>query len=230
MVRATNVCTQGGSIKARTALYLIKDAEERGLLTPGQPGTIVESTGGNTGISLAEIARSRGYSCVIVIPDTQSQQKKDALRYAGAQLIEVPAKPYSDPNNYVHFGARLAKRLGAVYTGQFENTANRRAHFEMTGPEIWSQLEGQVHGFNCAVGTGGTLTGTAQYLRSMDAGVRIALTDPCGAKMVNYYNEGELRAAGNSITEGIGQGRVTGNLEGFVPDHAWEITDDEVRD
>ena len=215
-------------MKARAALYLIQDAESRGLLRPGHPGIIVEATAGNTGISLAEIASSRGYTCVIVIPNTQSEEKKEALRFAGAQLVEVPAKPYGNPNNYVKFGARLAKKLGAVYTNQFDNTANRAAHFATTGPEIWAQLKGNVDGFNCAVGTGGTLAGTARYLRSVNKNVQIALTDPCGAKLVRYYNDGELRAEGNSITEGIGQGRITGNLQGFTPDFAYEIPDQEV--
>lgn len=209
-------------------MYLIKNAEERGLLTPGKPGTIVESTAGNTGISLAEIARARGYRCVIVIPETQSQEKKDALLYAGAELVQVPAKPYSNPNNYVKYGARLAKNMCAVYTNQFDNPANRDAHVKTTGPEIWAQLEGQVDGFSCAVGTGGTLAGTAQFLRSVKKDVKIAITDPCGAKLVRYYRDGELKAEGDSITEGIGQGRITGNLEGFQPDYAFEIPDDEV--
>lgn len=210
-------------------MYLIKDAEERGLLTPGEPGIIVESTAGNTGISLAEVAASRGYKCVIVIPKTQSQEKKDALRYAGAELVEVPAKPYSNPNNYVKYGARLAEELGALYTGQFDNRANRAAHVATTGPEIWAQLKGKIDGFSCAIGTGGTLAGTAEYLRSKSDTVKIALTDPCGAKLVRYYNDGVLKAEGDSITEGIGQGRVTGNLEGFKPDYAYEIPDEEVR-
>lgn len=218
----------GASVKARAALYLIKDAEERGLLVPGQPGTIVESTAGNTGISLAEIASARGYNCVIVIPQTQSQEKKDALRYAGAQLVQVPAKPYTNPNNYVKYGARLAKELGAVYTSQFDNPANRAAHVATTGPEIWAQLAGKVDGFSCAVGTGGTLAGTAEYLRSVSDNVKIAITDPCGAKLVRFYRDGVLKAEGGSITEGIGQGRITGNLEGFKPDFAFEISDEEV--
>lgn len=216
-------------MKARAALYLIKDAEEKGLLTPGQPGVIVEATAGNTGISLAEIASSRGYKCVIVIPKSQSQEKKDALRYAGAELVQVPAKPYSNPNNYVRYGERLAKELGAVFTCQFDNPANRASHFATTGPEIWKQLDGKVDGFNCAVGTGGTLAGTAEYLRSVSDTVKIALTDPCGAKLVRYYQDGVLKAEGDSITEGIGQGRITGNLEGFKPDFAFEIPDTEVR-
>lgn len=220
---------QGGSVKARAALFLINDAEERGLLTPGKPGVIVESTAGNTGISLAEVAASRGYKCVIVIPSSQSQEKKDSLLYAGAELVQVPPKPYTNPNNYVKYGARLAKELGAVYTSQFDNPANRASHFATTGPEIWAQLKGKVDGFSCAVGTGGTLVGTAQYLRSQSSSVKIALTDPCGAKLVRFYNDGELKAEGSSITEGIGQGRITGNLEGFTPDFAFEVPDDEVR-
>lgn len=216
------------SVKARAALYLILDAERRGLLTPGKPGIIVESTAGNTGISLAEIASARGYKCVIVIPKTQSQEKKDALRYAGAELVQVPAKPYTNPNNYVKFGARLAKELGAVYTNQFDNPANRSAHVATTGPEIWAQLKGKVDGFSCAIGTGGTVAGVAEYLRSVSDTVKIAVTDPCGAKLVRFYNDGILKAQGDSITEGIGQGRVTGNLEGFTPDYAFEIPDEEV--
>lgn len=174
------------------------------------------------------MAAARGYRCVIVIPKTQSQEKKDALLHAGAQLVQVPAKPYTNPNNYVKFGQRLAEELGAVYTGQFDNQANRAAHIATTGPEIWAQLKGKVDGFSCAVGTGGTLAGTAQYLRSVSDTVKIAITDPCGAKLVRFYRDGHLKAEGNSITEGIGQGRVTGNLEGFTPDYTFEIPDDEV--
>lgn len=188
----------------------------------------MEATAGNTGISLAQIACARGYNCVIVIPETQSQQKKDALRYAGAQLVQVPARPYAHPNNYVKLGKRLAQQLNAVYTNQFDNTANRRAHELTTGPEIWAQLHGEVHGFSCAVGTGGTLAGTAAYLRSVsEQRVKIALTDPCGAKLVRYYRDGKLEASGSSITEGIGQGRITANLQGFTPDYAFEIDDEE---
>ncbi|CAN8063083.1 unnamed protein product [Agarophyton chilense] len=220
----------GGSVKARAALFLITHAERVGLLTPGRPGIIVEATAGNTGISLAQIARARGYQCVIVIPSSQSQQKKDALRYAGAHLVQVPPKPYTNPNNYVKFGARLAKQLGAVYTNQFDNVANRDAHVHTTGPEIWAQLRGNVHAFSCAVGTGGTLAGTAHYLRRVNPTVKIALTDPRGAKLVSYYRHGVLKADGNSITEGIGQGRITANLQGFTPDYAFEIGDEQALD
>lgn len=220
--------TKGGSVKARAALSLIKDAEHRGLLMPGNAGVIVESSAGNTGISLAEIARARGYKCVIVIPMTQSQEKKDALMYAGAELVQVAEKPYANPNNYVRFGERLAENLGAVYMNQFDNLANRQAHVDTTGPEIWAQLKGKVDGFSCAVGTGGTLAGTAQFLRSVSADVKVALTDPCGGKLVRFYNEGTLKSEGTSITEGIGQGRMTGNLKGFTPDYAWEIPDEQV--
>lgn len=209
-------------------MYLIRDAEERGLLTPGKPGTIVESTAGNTGISLAEIARARGYRCVIVILESQSQEKKDALLYAGAELIQVPGEPYPAPNNYIKYGERLAEKLGAVYTNQYDNLANRTAHANTTGPEIWAQLEGQVDGFSCAVGTGGTLAGTAQFLRSVNKNVKIALTDPCSGQLVRYYCDGELKTGGDSIAEGVGQFRITGNLDGFRPDYAYEIPDDEV--
>ena len=215
----------GGSVKDRAALYLVRDAEERGLLTRGS--IIVEGTAGNTGIGLALVASSRGYRTVIVIPETQSQEKKDMIRWCGAELVEVPAVPYKHPNNYVRLSERLAKELGGVWANQFDNVANRRAHAETTGPEIWAQLRGRIDAFNCAVGSGGTLAGVAAYLRSQKPDVKIALTDPQGAALVRYYNEGELRSVGNSITEGIGQGRITKNLEGFRPDMAVEITDAE---
>eukprot|EP00177_Eucheuma_denticulatum_P006418 GFKZ01011712.1.p1 GENE.GFKZ01011712.1~~GFKZ01011712.1.p1 ORF type:complete len:410 (+),score=46.06 GFKZ01011712.1:57-1286(+) len=217
----------GGSIKARAGLFLIKDAEKRGLLTPGKPGIIVEPTAGNTGISLAEVAAARGYKFVAVVPSSQSQEKKDAMRYAGAEVIEVPPVPYTNPNNYVRYGARLAKELGAVLAGQFENRANREGHRDSTGPEIWAQLDGKVDGFSCAAGTGGTISGVADYLRSVSDTVKIALTDPCGGKLVNYFNHGELRSEGESIAEGVGQVRVTGQLQGFTPDYAFEIPDTE---
>lgn len=222
-------CVGGASVKARAAKWLIEDAENRGVLKPG--GTIVEATAGNTGIALAELAAASGYKSVIVIPSSQSQEKKDALRFAGAQLVEVPPCPAASPNFYVKYGERLAKELGAVFMGQFDNAANRQAHIESTGPEIFAQLGSKVDGFSCAVGTGGTLAGTAEYLRkATDGKVKIALTDPCGAKLVRYFNEGNLESAGNSITEGIGQGRITGALgEGFKPDFAFEIDDEEVR-
>eukprot|EP00184_Porphyridium_aerugineum_P004015 CAMPEP_0184706776 /NCGR_PEP_ID=MMETSP0313-20130426/36935_1 /TAXON_ID=2792 /ORGANISM="Porphyridium aerugineum, Strain SAG 1380-2" /LENGTH=365 /DNA_ID=CAMNT_0027168341 /DNA_START=110 /DNA_END=1207 /DNA_ORIENTATION=- len=218
----------GGSVKDRAALYLIKAAEEQGLLKPGtKDHIIVEGTAGNTGIGLALVAKSRGYRCVIVIPVTQSQDKKDMLRIAGAELIEVPAVPYKNPNNYVKYSGRLAKELGAVWANQFDNRSNRRAHVETTGPEIWEQTRGRIDGFSCAVGTGGTISGVAEYLRSRNPEIAIALTDPAGAALVNYYNNGVLKSEGSSITEGIGQGRITGNLDGFKPDFAFEIPDSD---
>lgn len=219
----------GGSVKDRAALYIIKDAVARGALRPG--GTIVEGTAGNTGIGLAMVGASMGFRSVIVIPETQSQEKKDALRLAGAELVEVPAAPYKNPNNYVRYSGRLAEELaktepnGAVWANQFDNTANRRAHEETTGPEIWKQLDGQVDGFICAVGSGGTLAGVAAALRPK--GVRIGLADPEGAALYAYYTTGAFEAPGSSITEGIGQGRITANLEGFTPDLAYRIPDQE---
>jgi len=217
----------GGSVKDRAALYLIKDAEERRILTPGEPGVIVEGTAGNTGIGLALVAAARGYSTVIVIPKTQSEEKKEMLRIAGAKLVEVPAAPYRNPNNYVKVSGRIAENLGAFWAQQFDNTANRRAHIETTGPEIWAQTDGRVDAFSCAVGTGGTLAGVGMFLKSKNPNVKVCLTDPCGAALYRYYTTGELKSEGNSITEGIGQGRVTGNLEGFTPDMSFEIPDDE---
>lgn len=218
----------GASVKARAAKWLLEEAEARGLQ---KGGTVVESTAGNTGIALAALASASGYKTVIVIPSSQSQEKKDALRLAGAQLVEVPPRPAASPNFYVKLGQRLAEELGesAFFTGQFDNAAgNRRAHVESTAPEIFAQLQGDVAGFSCSAGTGGTIAGVAEGLRDRTGGkVRIALTDPCGAKLVRFYNEGELRASGDSITEGIGQGRITGNLEGFTPDYAFEISDEE---
>jgi cysteine synthase len=217
----------GASVKARAAKWLIQDAEDRGLLKPG--GTIVEATAGNTGIALAELAAAKGYKTVIVIPSSQSIEKKDALRFAGAQLVEVPPKPSAHPNHYVKVGERLANQLGAVFTGQFDNPANRHAHVATTGPEIFKQLDGKVHGFSCAIGTGGTLAGVAEYLRrATDGAVKIALTDPQGAKLVSWFNNGVFEASGGSISEGIGQVRVTGAMgEAFKPDYAFEISDDE---
>ncbi|KAG6552931.1 hypothetical protein Mapa_005587 [Marchantia paleacea] len=209
----------GGSVKDRAALYIIKDAEERGLLRPG--GVIVEGTAGNTGIGLALVANAKGYKTVIVIPETQSQEKKDMLLIAGATLIEVPAVPYKNPNNYVKYSGRLAESIakthpgGAIWGNQFDNTANRRAHYETTGPEIWEQTGGKVDGFVCAIGTGGTLAGVGQYLKEMNPAVRIGMADPMGAAMYSYYATGVLQSSGNSISEGIGQGRVTANLEGW---------------
>ncbi len=221
----------GQSVKDRAALFMIRDAERRGALRPG--GVIVEGTAGNTGIGLALVGNALGYRTVIVIPETQSQEKKDMLRLAGAELVEVPAVPYANPNNYVRVSGRLAERLaseepnGAIWANQFDNTANREAHVETTGPEIWRQTGGAVDGFVCAVGTGGTLAGTAAYLRSKNPGVAIGLADPMGAALYQYYATGEMKAQGSSITEGIGQGRITGNLEGFAPDVPFQIPDEE---
>ncbi len=221
----------GQSVKDRAAWGIVKDAEETGRLKPG--GLIVEGTAGNTGIGLALVGRARGYRCVIVIPDTQSQEKKDMLRLCGANLREVPAVPYKDPNNYVHVAARLADELaetepaGVLYANQWDNTANRRAHYEHTGPEIWEQTDGTVDGFVCAIGTGGTLAGVAMALRERNKDVVIGLADPMGAAMYSYYSTGELKSEGSSITEGIGQGRITGNLEGLEVDQPFQIPDEE---
>jgi cysteine synthase len=221
----------GQSVKDRAALYIIRDAVERGALRPG--GTIVEGTAGNTGIGLALIGAAMGFRTVIVIPETQSREKKDMLRLAGAQLVEVPAVPYRDPNNYVKYSGRLAGSLneteeaGAIWANQFDNVANRRAHVETTGPEIWEQTQGAVDGFVCAVGTGGTLAGVAEALRLRKPGVKIGLADPDGAALYNWYVHGEMKAEGSSITEGIGQGRITGNLEGLEVDMPFNIPDSE---
>jgi len=221
----------GQSVKDRPALGIVKDALERGLLKPG--GTIVEGTAGNTGIGLAMVGRALGFSTIIVIPETQSEEKKAALRLAGAELIQVPAKPYRDPMNYVRYSGRLAERLaeelpgGAIWANQFDNTANRRAHYETTGPEIWRDTGGELDAFICAVGSGGTLAGVAQYLREQSPRVRIGLADPMGAALFNYYAHGELKSEGSSITEGIGQGRITRNLEGLEVDEPFQVTDGE---
>ncbi|MBI1965943.1 MAG: cysteine synthase A [Betaproteobacteria bacterium] len=221
----------GGSVKDRAALYIVKDAEERGLLRPG--GVIVEGTAGNTGIGLALVANARGYRTVIVIPDTQSQEKKDALRQLGADLREVPAVPYASPNNYVRVSGRLAQEIarvepaGAIWANQFDNVANRRAHFETTGPEIWEQTGGAVDAFVSAVGTGGTLAGVGRYLKQRKPGVVIGLADPPGAALYHWYKHGVLKAEGSSITEGIGQSRITANLEGAPVDEAFQIPDEE---
>ncbi len=221
----------GGSVKDRAAWAIVKDAEERGTLRPG--GVIVEGTAGNTGIGLSLVGRARGYRCVIVIPETQTQEKKDALRLCGADLREVPAVPYKNPENYVHVSERLAKELnesdpnGAIWAQQFDNVANRRGHFETTGPEIWTQTDGTVDGFVCAVGTGGTLAGIAAALRERNSKIAIGLADPMGAALYNYYKHGELKAEGSSITEGIGQGRVTANLEGLEVDFPYQVPDEE---
>ena len=221
----------GGSVKDRAALFIIRDAEKRGLLKPG--GVIVEGTAGNTGIGLALVGNARGYRSVIVIPETQSQEKKDMLRLCGAELIEVPAVPYSNPDNYVKYSGRLAEELaakepnGAVWANQFDNVANRMAHIEGTGPEIWRQTDGKIDGFTCAVGTGGTLAGIAIALKERNPKIQIALADPMGAALYSYYKTGELKSEGTSITEGIGQGRITKNLEGAPIDDAFQVTDEE---
>jgi cysteine synthase A len=215
----------GGSVKDRAALYIILDAEKRGLLEPG--GTVVEGTAGNTGIGLALVGNARGYKTVIVIPETQSQEKKDMLRLCGAELREVPAVPYKDPNNYVHVSERLAKELGAFWANQWDNTANREGHLLSTGPEIWAQTNGSVDGFTCAIGTGGTLAGVSLFLKSKNKKIRIAVADPLGAAMYSWFKHGRLESEGSSITEGIGQGRVTKNVEGAPVDDAYRIPDSE---
>ncbi len=215
----------GQSVKDRAALFMIRGAIASGALKPG--GTVVEGTAGNTGIGLCVVANAMGYKTVIVIPETQSQEKKDALRQLGAKLVEVPAVPYKNPNNYVKYSGRLAKALGGVWANQFDNVANRQAHIETTGPEIWAQTDGKVDGFVAAVGSGGTLAGVGMYLKSKSKKVRIGLSDPMGAALYSFYTEGVLKSEGSSITEGIGQGRITANLEGFTPDDAFQIADAE---
>ncbi|MEX2452062.1 MAG: cysteine synthase A [Rhodospirillales bacterium] len=221
----------GLSVKDRAALYIVLDAEEKGLLQPG--GVIVEGTAGNTGIGLALVGNARGYRTVIVIPDTQSQEKKDMLRLAGADLREVPAVPYKDPNNYVHVSQRIAEELaktepnGAIWANQFDNVANRDGHMKSTGPEIWDQTDGNVDGFICAVGTGGTLAGVAMALKQRNKTIKIGLADPGGAALYEYYKNGELKAEGTSISEGIGQGRITKNLEDLEIDCPYRISDEE---
>jgi len=221
----------GGSVKDRAALAIISDAERRGTLKPG--GVVVEGTAGNTGIGLALVGRARGYRTVIVIPETQSQEKKDMLRLCGAELVEVPAKPYKDPGNYVHVSRRLAEELaakepnGAVWANQFDNVANRQGHYETTGPEIWEQTGGRIDAFVSAVGSGGTLAGVGLALKERRKDVAIVLADPPGAALYSYYKTGELKAEGSSITEGIGQGRITKNLEGAPVDEAFQIDDQE---
>lgn len=221
----------GQSVKDRAALYIIKDAIARGELRPG--GTIVEGTAGNTGIGLALVGNAMGFKTVIVIPETQSQEKKDAIRIAGAELIQVPAKPYKNPNNYVKVSGRLAEKLakevpeGAIWANQFDNVANRQAHVETTGPEIFNQTDGKVDGFICAVGSGGTLGGVAIALKERNKDIQIGLADPEGAALYNYYAHGELKSNGGSITEGIGQGRITANLTELEVDHPFQISDKE---
>jgi cysteine synthase A len=222
----------GQSVKDRAALYIVRDAEQRGLLRPG--GTIVEGTAGNTGIGLAMVGKALGYRSVIVIPRTQSQEKKDAIRLYGAELVEVDAVPYANPMNYVRYSGRLAEELdasepnGAVWANQFDNVANREAHLQSTGPEIWAQTGGRIDGFICAVGSGGTLAGVALALRDRKPDVQIGLADPHGAALYSYYTDGELKAEGTSISEGIGQGRITANLEGLTIDRAYRISDEEM--
>jgi cysteine synthase A len=215
----------GGSVKDRAALYMILDAEKRGALKPG--GTIVEGTAGNTGIGLALVGNARGYRTVIVIPNTQSQEKKDMLRLCGAELREVPAVPYKDPNNYVHVSERVAKELGGFWANQWDNTANRDGHYRSTGPEIWEQTEGRVDGFTCAIGTGGTLAGVSKYLKEKNPRIRTIASDPMGAAMYSWFRRKELISEGSSVTEGIGLGRVTQNVEGAQVDDAYQIPDSE---
>jgi cysteine synthase len=215
----------GQSVKDRAALFIIRDAIARGELKPG--GTIVEGTAGNTGIGITVVANAMGFKSVIVIPNTQSQEKKDALRQLGAKLVEVPAVPYKNPNNYVKYSGRLAKALGGVWANQFDNVANRQAHIETTGPEIWRQTDGKIDGFICAVGSGGTLAGMSMALKERNKNIKIGLADPMGAALYSFYKTGELKSEGSSITEGIGQGRITKNLEGLTVDEAFQIPDDE---
>ena len=221
----------GQSVKDRAGLFIIRDAEKRGLLQPG--GVIVEGTAGNTGIGLTLVAKALGYRTVIVIPETQSQEKKDTIRLLGAELIEVPAVPYKNPNNYVKLSGRLAEQVakteanGAIWANQFDNVANRDGHVDTTAKEIWEQTGGKVAGFVSAVGSGGTLAGIAEGLRKRGKNVKIALADPLGAALYSYYTDGVLKSEGSSITEGIGQGRITANLEGFAPDLSYQIPDEE---
>jgi len=219
----------GQSVKDRAALFIIRDAIKSGRLKPG--GTVVEGTAGNTGIGLTMVANAMGFKSVIVIPNTQSQEKKDTLRMLGAELVEVPAAPYKNPNNFVRYSGRLAERLnqeregGAIWANQFDNVANRQAHIETTGPEIWEQTDGRIDGFICAAGSGGTIVGTGMALKQRNKDVRIGLADPHGAALYSYFTTGELKAEGSSISEGIGQGRITANLEDAPIDHAWRIGD-----
>ena len=214
----------GGSVKDRAALYIIKDAEEKGILKPG--GTVVEGTAGNTGIGLAHICNAKGYKCLIVIPDTQSQEKMDALRVLGAEVRPVPAVPYKDPNNYVRLSGRIAEEMeNAVWANQFDNLANRTAHYETTGREIWEQTDGKVDAWVAAVGTGGTLAGVAMYLKEKNPAIKTVLADPMGSSLYSYIKTGETKSEGNSITEGIGNSRVTANLEGAPIDDAIRVTD-----
>lgn len=221
----------GQSVKDRAALYIIKDAEKRKLIEKG--GMIVEGTAGNTGIGLSLVGNALGYKTTIVIPDTQSQEKKDAIMFSGAKLIQVPAVPYKDPKNYIKYSGDLAESLkkelknGAYWANQFDNTANRQAHIETTGPEIWTQTNGTIDGFICAIGTGGTLSGVGAYLKSKNKDITIGLADPMGANMYSYFKTGELKSEGNSITEGIGQGRVTENIKDMSLDIPFRVSDTE---
>jgi cysteine synthase A len=221
----------GGSVKDRAAKYIILDAEGRGDLNPG--GVVVEGTAGNTGIGLALVGNARGYRTVIVIPETQSQEKKDMLHLCGAELREVPAVPFKNPENYVHVAERLAKELsetepkGVLYANQWDNLSNRDGHFRSTGPEIWDQTDGKVDGFICAIGTGGTIAGVGLFLKEKNKDIVIAAADPMGAAMYSYFKTGELKGEGSSITEGIGQGRITQNIDGAPIDDAFQIPDEE---
>lgn len=216
----------GASVKDRAALFIVRDAEQQGLLKPG--GTIVEGTAGNTGIGLALVANALGYKTIIVMPETQSQEKKDTLRALGAQLVLVPAAPYSNPGHFVHTSRRLAEETpNAVWANQFDNIANRKAHIETTAEEIWAQMDGRVDGFTCAAGTGGTIAGVGLGLKAKNDNVTIALTDPHGAALYNYFACGELHAEGSSVAEGIGQGRITANLDGAPIDTQFRISDEE---
>jgi cysteine synthase len=215
----------GQSVKDRAALFIIRDAMQRGELRPG--GVIVEGTAGNTGIGLALVGNARGYRTVIVIPNTQSQEKKDMLRLCGAELREVPAVPYKDPNNYVHVSERVAKEMGAFWANQWDNTANRDGHYRSTGPEIWAQTDGSVDAFTCAIGTGGTIAGVSRFLKEKNPKIRIVAADPMGAAMYSWFKRKELKSEGSSVTEGIGLGRVTKNIEGAPVDDAYQIPDSE---
>ncbi|WP_414572076.1 cysteine synthase A [Nostoc sp. CCY 9925] len=216
----------GGSVKDRAALYIIQDAEEKGLLKPG--GTVVEGTAGNTGIGLAHICNAKGYKCLIIIPDTQSQEKIDALTALGAEVRRVPAVPYKDPNNYVKLSGRVAAELeNAIWANQFDNLANRRAHYETTGPEIWTQTDGKIDAWTAATGTAGTYAGVALYLKEQNPAIKCVVADPLGSGLYSYVKTGEIKMEGNSITEGIGNGRVTANMEGAPADDAIQIDDKE---
>lgn len=216
----------GGSVKDRAALYIIKDAEEKGLLKPG--GTVVEGTAGNTGIGLAHICNAKGYKCLIIIPDTQSQEKMDALRTLGAEVRPVPAVPYKDPNNYVRLSGKIASEMeNAIWANQFDNLANRLAHYETTGKEIWEQTDGKIDAFTCATGTGGTYAGVSMFLKDQNPDVKTILADPMGSGLYSYAKTGEIKLEGSSITEGIGNSRVTANMEGVPIDDAMQIDDKE---